>query len=122
MIQVRHRWLRPAEHVVWHGLANRGPGDTRQVGGRLFVTDQRLVFEPIIMERFAQEQPWEGPVDQVELTIGPGSRDPHVPILRDIALRYEIIVTTPDGDEEHSFVTHVGEPLTRRAGGDHGPA
>ncbi len=124
MAHFRHRWLRPAEQVRWHGSANRGPGDTRQVGGHLFVTDQRLVFVPLLAERFAQEPGWEAPIDQIAVTIGEGAWSPQLPILRDIALRYEVTVTSADGTvatdaiDEHFFLAHLAAPLVSLAAND----
>lgn len=116
MARLFRRWRHPGEKVLWKALANRGPSDTRQVGGRLFVTDERLVFEPIVAERFAEARRWEASLDGLEVSMGPGSWRPRLPVLRPLALRYEVTVRTDDGREEHFFVTHVGEPLERLAG------
>lgn len=112
---LRHRWLNPGENVLWHAMANRGPDNTRQVGGILYLTDQRLLFEPNVIERFTDERPWEIPVRQAEMTLGRGLWEPHLPVLRDIALRFHLRVKAPDGATEDFFVTHAGEPLERLA-------
>jgi len=96
-------------------MANRGPDNTRQVGGTLYLTDQRLFFEPHILERVTQEAEWEVPLPDVRMNIGPGSWDPHVPVVRDIALRYHLEVIQADGSLEDFFLTHLGEALERLA-------
>jgi len=112
---IRHRWIREGEHILWHGVANRGADNTRQVGGTLYLTDQRLFFEPHILERVTQEEEWQASLADVRLTLGQGSWDPHIPVVRDIALRYHLEVIQADGSLEDFFLTHVGEPLEKVA-------
>jgi hypothetical protein len=93
-------------------MANRGTGNMRPVGGTLFLTNQRLFFEPHVIERMTQEERWEAPRSNVRLRVGPGEWNPHVPILRDVALRYHLeVVQISDGETEDFFVTHIGEPV-----------
>lgn len=110
---LRHHWLGEGERILWHGVANRGADNTRQVGGILYLTDRRLFFEPHILERVTQEQEWQAPVADVRMSLGHGSWDPHIPILRDVALRYRLEVIEPDGSIEDFFLTHLGEPLEK---------
>lgn len=42
--------LDPAETVIWSGLSNHTVGP-RAVGGKLYLTDRRLLFRPHILER-----------------------------------------------------------------------
>jgi hypothetical protein len=112
---VRHPWLEEGEKILWDAIANRGPDDTRQVGGILYLTDRRLYFKPHILERFAEEPVWEAPVGRVRLSIGPGPWSPHVPVLRDIAARYHLEVTEGDGSVEDFWLPHLGEALERLA-------
>ena len=103
-------------------MANRGPDNTRQVGGTLYLTDERLFFEPHLLERVAQEQEWEAPVADVRMSIGQGSWSPHIPVVRDVALRYRLEVIEADGSLEEFFLTHLGDPLERLAHWEDQPA
>lgn len=117
---MRHHWLHPGERIVWHALANRGDADHRQVGGRLYLTDRRLVFEPALVERITQESPWEAPRAGLEVTIGPGSWGTDLPVLRDLALRHHLHVRRLDGDEEDFLLPEVGPELAAMADGPPG--
>jgi hypothetical protein len=112
---LHHHWLRDGEQIAWHGIANRGADNTRQVGGILYLTDQRLFFKPHILERVTQEPEWQTPLADVRMSLGPGSWDPHIPVIRDVALRYRLEVIAADGSVEDFFLTHLGEPLERIA-------
>ena len=114
-MRLRHRWLNRDERIRWHAAANRGPSDTRQVGGRLFITDRRLVFVPLLPEPFADARLWDAPIEDVRLTIGPGSWIPHFKVLEPIALRYEVSVYLSNAREEHFFLRHVGMLLEQLA-------
>jgi hypothetical protein len=115
MAHLRHHWLRPGETILWHGMANRGADNTRQVGGNLYLTDQRLFFQPHLLERVTQEEVWQAPIADVRMNLGRGSWDPDVPVVREIALRYHLEVIQKDGSLEDFFLTHLGEPLERMA-------
>lgn len=112
---MRHHWLHPGERVVWHALANRGADNTRQVGGRLYLTDRRLVFEPALLERVTQERPWEAPLAGLEVALGPGSWTTEAPVVREVALRHHLHVRRLDGAEEDFFLAHVGAELAALA-------
>jgi hypothetical protein len=116
-MRMLHRWLRPGERILWHGMANRGREDTRPVGGRLFVTDQRLYFKPAPLERFAEEVPWEAPATGATTTFSAGPWRPRFPLFRKISLRHRVRVELPDGDAEDFRVTRLGEALVRLARG-----
>jgi len=112
---LRHPWLDEGEQILWQGMANRGPDNTRQVGGTLYLTDRRLYFQPHLLERVTEEERWQAPRSDLRLSLGPGSWDPHLPVVRDIALRYHLEVIEADGSLEDFFLTHLGEPLERVA-------
>jgi hypothetical protein len=112
---LHHHWLQEGEHIQWHGIANRGADNTRQVGGILYLTDQRLFFEPHILERVTQEHEWQAPLTDVRLSLGDGLWNPHIPVIRDMALRYHLEVIQADGSFEDFWLTHLGEPLERIA-------
>lgn len=118
MGRFRRRWLQPGEAVQWRATSNHGPWNHRQVAGHVFVTDRRFVFRPLWIELITQEVPWEAPLSEVSVAIGPGQWVPRLRLLRFLALRYDIQVVTSDGAEEHFFVTHLGEPIERLAQGN----
>jgi hypothetical protein len=98
-------------------MANRGREDTRPVGGRLFVTDQRLYFTPAPLERLAEERPWEAQLAGVRTSFSPGPWRPRFPPFRKISLRHAVRVELPDGRVEDFRLTRLGEPLVRLARG-----
>jgi hypothetical protein len=115
---LRHHWLHEGEQILWHGMANRGADNTRQVGGILYLTGERLFFEPALLERFTEEQEWQAPLTEVRMSLGPGTWDPHIPVVRHIALRYHLEVIQPDDSVEDFWLTHLGEALERVARSD----
>jgi hypothetical protein len=114
-MRIVHRWLRPGERILWRVMANRGAEGTRPVGGVLYVTDQRLYFQPSVFERFAEELPWESPVSSARATFAPGPWRPRSPVFRKISLRHRVRIELPDGSVEEFRVTRLGEPLVRLA-------
>lgn len=80
--------------------------------------DERLFFEPHILERITEEQEWQAPVADVGMSVGPGWWNPHIPVLRDMALRYHLEITQADGSLEDFFLTHLGEPLEQMTHSD----
>jgi hypothetical protein len=57
------RWVREpdllsGEKVVWHRNANREQTSLRQVGGRLFLTNHRLLFVPNRFDDATGGEPW----------------------------------------------------------------
>ena len=115
MARILHRWLERGERIRWHAAATRGPSDSRQVGGRLYVTNRRLVFAPFLRERFADPGPWDAPIDEVRLTLVPGSWIPRFKLLEPLALRYGVTVQLSRDREEHFFLTHAGMLLEQLA-------
>lgn len=118
MVRLRRRWLQQGETVCWRAMANHGRWNTRQVGGHLFVTDRRLVFRPIWIELVTDEMPWEAPLSEIALSVGPGQWAPRLRVLERFALRYNIQVLGADGSEEHFFVTHLGPQIVELARGN----
>jgi hypothetical protein len=104
--------LEQGERLIWSVSGNRMQGP-RPVGGRLFVTDRRVIFAPNLGEKLLKGKRWEFPRSAIEaLTISGQGRD-----LSEGGLRRRITITTVDG--EHSFliahadrvVTHLREAL-----------
>ena len=63
-------WIaRPAlsetEAVVWQQLANRTQSANRAVGGRLYLTDTRLVFEPNRVDAATGGSRWSVPLGSI---------------------------------------------------------
>lgn len=79
------------------------------------MTDRRLVFRPTLFERMTEEVPWQGELGHLLVTVGPGPWRPRVPLLRKLALRYDVEAMDSHGTDEHFFVTHLGHDLQRVA-------
>lgn len=59
------RTLLPGEQVIDSWRANHVQDPQRAVGGRLFLTNQRLVFEPHAIEVRMDGRPWQAPLAAV---------------------------------------------------------
>ncbi|MGB7051504.1 MAG: hypothetical protein WBG41_08050 [Acidimicrobiales bacterium] len=92
-----------------------GSENARPVGGILYLTDRRLFFQPHILERVTEEPAWEVPIGNVHLYIEEGGWNPHLPVVRDIAIHYHLEVAETDGSVEDFYLTHLGEPLEQWA-------
>lgn len=57
--------LLPGEHVVWCRSANREQGSLRQVGGKLFLTRQRLLFAPNEFDDATGGNAWDCPLGDI---------------------------------------------------------
>jgi hypothetical protein len=62
-------WLKsqeaePGEEVRWTKLANRTQG-SRSVGGKLFLTDRRIVFTPHLIDAALAGKGWAAPLDSI---------------------------------------------------------
>lgn len=67
--------LSEGEHVVDAWLANRTQNQARAVGGRLTLTNQRLVFTPHALELALGGRHWESPLDLIRnVSISPHRR------------------------------------------------
>jgi hypothetical protein len=103
------------ERVAWHSMANRGADNTCQVGEVLYLTDERLFFEPALLERATEEKEWQAPLADLSMTLGPRTWDSHIPVVRHIALRYHLQAIQADGSVEDFWITQLGEPLEQIA-------
>jgi hypothetical protein len=91
----------PGETVVWSAKANRAQG-RRVVGGRLYLTDERLLFNPHVVDAVTGGRRWA--VD-----------------LRDIAavgtrpgkLRDRLRIELRDGRAEHFLVNGLDDVVAR---------
>jgi hypothetical protein len=60
-----HPDLAPGEEVRWKAYANRVLSDSTTAGGRLFVTDRRVLFQPNRVDRRLGRKAWESPLEAV---------------------------------------------------------
>jgi hypothetical protein len=70
MAKIGSWWLKsvaaePAEEVVWSQAANRLKDSGRAVGGKLFLTDRRLVFCPHWVDAATGGGAWQVPLERV---------------------------------------------------------
>jgi hypothetical protein len=57
--------LGESETVVWKQNANRTQSSNRAVGGRLYLTGTRLLFEPNRLDAVSGGRRWAVPLDSV---------------------------------------------------------
>ena len=57
--------LSDAERVLWKKAANRTQGG-RAVGGRLYLTETRLIFQPNRFDAATKGQPWSATLADIE--------------------------------------------------------
>jgi hypothetical protein len=65
--------LEPGEGIRWEARANRFQQKIRSVGGRLYLTDRRLIFTPSRFETRVGGQAWSAPLRDLEQAIAGGS-------------------------------------------------
>lgn len=58
--------LRPGERIVWEAKANRYQSKLRAVGGRLYLTDRRLVFARHEFDASIGGEEWSAPLTEIE--------------------------------------------------------
>lgn len=94
ILQVRPD-LGPGEQVRWKAYANRVLDDGTSAGGRLFVTDRRVFFQPNRVDARLGRKVWECPLEGVTAieTVG---RDRH---LFAGGTRKRLGLKTADGEE-----------------------
>ncbi|HEY7456161.1 MAG TPA: hypothetical protein VH703_02705 [Solirubrobacterales bacterium] len=76
ILQVRPD-LAPGEKVRWKAFANRVLPDSTTAGGRLFVTDRRVFFQPNRIDAGLGRKVWECPLAGVR-TVETVGRDGHL--------------------------------------------
>jgi len=95
--------LADGEEVLLDPAAKRQI-DGRGIGGRLFVTDRRLVFQPSNLYRFTRATTWEVPHAQVA-EVGDVDRNLDDALMGGLRRRLEI--RTVDGRRELFDVNHL---------------
>ncbi|MEV6059857.1 hypothetical protein AB0L62_07615 [Nocardia asteroides] len=86
--------LGASEKVVWQQLANRTQG-SRAVGGRLYLTDTRLLFVPNHLDALTGGKRWEVSLNQVRAL---GRQSPDGKLFSG-GLRTRLLVDTDTGTE-----------------------
>src|SRR5436305_5062688 len=114
MAKIGSWWLKgveaePDEQVVWSQLANRTQSSARAVGGKLFLTDRRLVFCPHWVDAAMRGRTWDVPLASVAaFGIAPKGGDRFGGGLRD-RLRIELL----HGGNELFVVKRLEEVVAR---------
>jgi hypothetical protein len=79
--------VEPDEQVVWEARANRFQARVRSIGGRIYLTDRRLIFAPNRFERKVGGRAWgarlidlecafvKGPMKTVRVVSGAGAEE-----------------------------------------------
>jgi hypothetical protein len=107
-------WLKsveaePDERLVWSQLANRVQSSHRAVGGKLILTDRRLVFCPHWVDAATGGKTWSLPLaDIARVGITPKGGDRFAGGLRD-RLRIELV----DGGEQLFVIKRLDEVVAR---------
>jgi hypothetical protein len=58
----------PEEQILWSARANRKQNALRAVGGRLYVTDRRVLFGPNNADKALAGKEWDAPLTDVQAT------------------------------------------------------
>jgi hypothetical protein len=101
--------LENGEQLIFKFVANHSRGN-RAVGGRVFVTNRRLVFSPNIVDRMTLQKEWHWPSDAIEEV---GVADPTTELLFSGGMRRRLRVRLNNGAEELFVVNHVEEVVPR---------
>jgi hypothetical protein len=99
---------RPGEVVLWKANANSLQG-RRALGGRLYLTNERLLFNPHFVDAMTGGRQWS--VDCSEISaVGREERDPHRPVA---SVRAVLRIEMSDGKEERFVVNRLDEVVAR---------
>jgi hypothetical protein len=100
-IVFRSLHLMDSEKLLWEKFANRTQG-RRSVGGRLYLTNTRLIFQPHRLDAALNGQSWIAPLNQIqEVVVEPpdGGRF-------NGGMRTRLLIRT-DAGTDHFVVNHV---------------
>ncbi len=90
---------------------SREQGSLRQIGGKLFLTDQRLLFMPNRFDDATGGDEWGCPLGDIT-AVGVEPRRPAIPFVgRTAALRRRLRVDLGSGDREVFVVNGVNEAV-----------
>ena len=99
------------EKVHWKKVANRTQGN-RAVGGRLFLTERRLIFEPNRLDAATKGRSWSAPLKSIA---GVGKDAPTGSLISG-GVRTRLRLDLDDGHSEYFVVNgvhHVVEIIER---------
>jgi hypothetical protein len=94
---------------VWKHAANRAQNGIRQVGGRLFLSEQRLLFQPNRFDAVTRGERWAVSRDQVA-EVSVSARQPG---LNAAGFRNRLRVSQLDGEVDVFVVNHLDDVLAR---------
>ena len=110
---------RPGEVIRWSAMANHSQGDPtkgfpRAVGGKLFLTNQRVLFTPHRFDYIFAGEKWEGEVAEIQQV----GKEPHDRRLSGTtlfsgALRDRLRLTFKDGSVVLFVVNDLDEALAQ---------
>jgi len=104
-VWIRSPALEPTETVVWSRAANRTQSAQRAVGGRLFLTTSRLLFEPNRVDAATGGASWSAPLSDVQ-TVGTTAPDGNP---RSGGLRTRLRVDLANGQAELFVVNQLAD-------------
>ena len=108
---------RPGEVIRWSAMANRTQGDPtrgvpRAVGGKLFLTNQRVLFTPHRLDYLFAGEKWEAAVADIQqVDKEPHDRRPSSATLFSGALRDRLRLTFKDGSVALFVVNNLDDAL-----------
>jgi hypothetical protein len=106
-IWVREPGLAQSETISWNQAANRTQSSGRAVGGRLFLTQQRLVFEPGRFDAAFGGAAWQAPLIAIRAV---GSQAPGGQTFGG-GLRTRLRLDLADGGVELFVVNHLDDVI-----------
>jgi hypothetical protein len=112
--------LQPAERVLAKFAANREQSVMRQVGGRLYLTDRRLIFQPNRFDSVLQGDRWGVDLNRIEkISVFPRSWR-SIPLAGQAAgFRNRLEIRQIDGDADLFVVNrvkHIASRIQREIG------
>lgn len=104
--------LAPGEQLVWKRLANRQQGAYRVVGGRLILTNQRLVFTPHKLDGATGGESWSRDLGRISrVAIEP--RHLGLPLVTpNVGLRRRLRIEEHDGTVNVFVVNRVEDVVS----------
>lgn len=103
----------PGENVIWRRYANREQSALRQVGGRLFLTSQRIVFVPNRFDDATHGEAWSTALTAIaSVTVEPSRRALPFPGLA-AAWRRRLRIESRDGRVDLFVVNRVDDVVMR---------
>jgi hypothetical protein len=112
---VARPYLRSGETIVWRVAANRQQSASRAAGGRLFLTEKRLLFQPNRLDSVLRAAYWSVPIADI-VDVDVAARQPALPLFgRAAALRNRLKVVQKDGDVDLFVVSNLERVVDRIA-------